>query len=86
MLELARWLACGISDNPILCVNGHPIELAHWVPVGIVMLTVGLTIVQTRREGHVLFQNCGVSFVTIGIIAALPPILIQAVWEAVRRV
>ena len=65
-LALVRWLACFMSDNPrndLLCVDGRPVELSYGVLVGVVLLTIGLTVLQSRRrEGHVLFGNLGVSF------------------------
>ena len=52
----------------------------------IVVLTTGLAVFDVRRRsGHVMIENLGVSGVSVGVVAACPPILLESIWQVVSR-
>jgi len=52
----------------------------------IVVLTTGLAVFDVRRRSrHVMLENLGVSGVSVGVVAACPPILLESILLVVSR-
>lgn len=52
----------------------------------IVFLTTGLAVFDARRRSRrLLIENLGISDISVGILAALPPIVFESVWLLVNR-
>ena len=47
----------------------------------IVLLTTGLAVFDVRRRSrHLLLENLGVSWMPVGVLAAIPPVVVESVW------